>query len=302
MTADTAPLTLSIVIPSYARPDQMALAIRSAAKQPLDNIEIIVVAWDDASLPEDLAGLPNLHVLPPKPGESLVAARNRGMAAAKGAWLIVFDEGDVLLPGSLLRRIRYAEEWLRVQDGLILPVFVCGFVPLYGGRWPGLVRRPRGAHGIEGFAGKGEVAPGAALLFPRAFLSKVGRLDDTLDGLARYDWFLKAALQGADLIADPSIGVVRLPSRNADGGYDTAAEILRKRWAGLPQGARARLLAQLDLALARHGRGAARAKHLARSFRHLPRARLATGSGLRLSFPSKKLAASLAKFLESSGF
>jgi glycosyltransferase involved in cell wall biosynthesis len=90
-------IRLSIIIPTYNRPELLPRAVKSALAQTIEDFEVIVV--DDASpQPVNLPEHPRLRCirLPENKGGS--AARNIGAKAAKGRWLTYLDDDDRLLP------------------------------------------------------------------------------------------------------------------------------------------------------------------------------------------------------------
>ena len=99
---------VSVIVPAYDAPEFLAEALASVASQDLDDYEVIVV--DDGS-PRDLraaaesAGLGSrLHfVRQANAGGS--AARNRGIAMARGTLLAFLDHDDRWLPPKLARQV-----------------------------------------------------------------------------------------------------------------------------------------------------------------------------------------------------
>lgn len=91
--------TFSVVIPSHNRPDDVRAAVADLRRQALQPTEVLVV--DDGSTPPlDLADLQQAagqipvtllrNEQPTGPG----AARNRGVEAAKGDWVVFLDDDD----------------------------------------------------------------------------------------------------------------------------------------------------------------------------------------------------------------
>lgn len=101
----TSPL-VSAIIPTYNRSGTIARAIRSVLKQSYPSIEILVV--DDGSTDN------TKEVLQPF-GESIrvleqsnagpSAARNRGLAAARGEFVAFLDSDDEWMPSKIARQI-----------------------------------------------------------------------------------------------------------------------------------------------------------------------------------------------------
>lgn len=99
-----APL-VSIVMPCYQNGRTLARTVRSIQAQTEEDWELIAV--DDGSRDDTLAVLarlaqeePRMRVLHQENG-GVSAARNAGMDAARGAWLMFVDADDHLLPHAL---------------------------------------------------------------------------------------------------------------------------------------------------------------------------------------------------------
>lgn len=93
---------VSVVIPTYGRPQFLVAAIESALLQSHPPLEVIVV--DDAS-PEDvqgalgkLSGLGRVRYVRQVRNMGANAARNRGVALAKGRFIAFLDDDDIWLP------------------------------------------------------------------------------------------------------------------------------------------------------------------------------------------------------------
>lgn len=103
---------LSIVTPVYERPALLRRAIESVLRQEDAAWEMIVV--DDGSR-EPCApvvhsyGDPRLRVLTHERNRGVSPARNTGVRAARGEWVVLLDSDDELVPGALpiiRRRLR----------------------------------------------------------------------------------------------------------------------------------------------------------------------------------------------------
>lgn len=88
---------LSIIIPSFNRPELLHRAVCSALSQTMTNIEVIVV--DDGSAPAvTLPERENLRVIRLELNQGGAMARNRGVMASRARWITYLDDDDVLLP------------------------------------------------------------------------------------------------------------------------------------------------------------------------------------------------------------
>lgn len=98
---------ISVVIPTFNYASMLPRALESVLEQLADDIELIVV--DDGStdataeiLADFCLRAPRLRVLT-QANAGAAAARNRGIAAAQGRFVLPLDADDELLPGALQR-------------------------------------------------------------------------------------------------------------------------------------------------------------------------------------------------------
>lgn len=100
------PANVSVVIPTYNRPAYLEQAVGSVLAQTVRPLEILVV--DDGSADEHRREIDRisarhpaiaLHRFPANRGRS--AARNEGLAAARGEFLVFLDDDDLLHPRYL---------------------------------------------------------------------------------------------------------------------------------------------------------------------------------------------------------
>lgn len=94
----------SIIMPVYNRAAVVGRAIRSCLSQGFPSFEIVAV--DDASSDDSAAAIrvfddPRVRLIVHEKNRGCGPARNSGMAAARGEWLVFLDSDDELLPGAL---------------------------------------------------------------------------------------------------------------------------------------------------------------------------------------------------------
>ena len=105
---------VSVIITTYCRPAQMLMrALNSARNQTYENLEIIVV--DDSSatfaqreaVQEAIQSLQDNRVVYLRHEKNMGAcvARNTGIAAAKGQYIMYLDDDDELMPENIERRL-----------------------------------------------------------------------------------------------------------------------------------------------------------------------------------------------------
>ena len=90
-------ILLSIIIPTYNRPQLLPRAVSSALAQTIENFEVIVVD-DCSSQPINLPKDPRLQIIRVAENKGVSAAKNIGAKAAKGRWINYLDDDDELLP------------------------------------------------------------------------------------------------------------------------------------------------------------------------------------------------------------
>ena len=108
---------MSVVIPAYNYAQFIGEAIESVQKQTYANLEIIVVDDGSQDLTADVvkwyAGLdPRIKYIWQQ-NQGSAAARNTGIKASKGEWIVTLDADDVIKP-------TYVEQCLKVADADII--------------------------------------------------------------------------------------------------------------------------------------------------------------------------------------
>jgi glycosyltransferase involved in cell wall biosynthesis len=98
----------SVVVPTHDRSRLLALTLRSVLWQREVDLEVVVV--DDGSADdtaEVVAGLadPRVRLVRHATPQGVSAARNRGAAEARGAWVAFLDDDDLWAPDKLARQL-----------------------------------------------------------------------------------------------------------------------------------------------------------------------------------------------------
>jgi glycosyltransferase involved in cell wall biosynthesis len=92
--------TFSVIIPTYGRARFLEEAVGSVLRQTVSDLECIVV--DDASqTPVELEDDPRIRVIYRPENGGPAAARNSGLAEAKGKFITFLDDDDVYAPDRL---------------------------------------------------------------------------------------------------------------------------------------------------------------------------------------------------------
>jgi len=115
---------LSVVIPTYNRPELLKRSIRSVLQQT-ETIDVpveIVVVDDGSSTPPDRDAFlgHDIRYLDLDRNSGPQVARNKGLGIAKGDWVLMLDDDDELIDGTLASVLRKIE---RIKDYKDYPVY-----------------------------------------------------------------------------------------------------------------------------------------------------------------------------------
>jgi glycosyltransferase involved in cell wall biosynthesis len=181
----------SVVIPTHNRPELLGTAITSVLKQTDQNFEIVVV--DDGS-PDDrtervvrASGDPRLIYIRLPAQRGVAAARNAGIAGARGSYIAFLDDDDEWSPDKLRMQTAALER--------------CGpeVAGVYTARWT--VDSATGLVSVTRFAGSSfEPASGrnlittSSLIVRRACLDLAGPFDEQLEFSEDYDMWIRIGL------------------------------------------------------------------------------------------------------------
>lgn len=108
--ANSSRQSVSVIIPAYNAAATIAETIASIREDAVQDLEIIVI--DDGSTDRTLAAVAPFHdriTLLQGPNRGASAARNAGIAIARGEWLLFLDADDLLAPGTIARRLASAD-------------------------------------------------------------------------------------------------------------------------------------------------------------------------------------------------
>lgn len=278
-------MQVSIVIPVYQRQELGLRALGSALAQQGPWVEIIVV--DDASpvpfvLPDDMAGDARVRLMRLDANRGAAGARNAGIQAARGSWIVLLDSDDTWTQDKLARQCAFAARH-EAQNGGRPTLYATGFRQS-SGQARVLDRIPAAAATLRDLASGCWYSPGSTALFSKRTFEAVGPYDETLKRLEDIDWGIRLALADGELAVAPFIGaILEIGPRPGFARVDEAARRLEAKW--LPDerfashsGARSGLSAALDIeraaAFRSDGNTLAMAGHLMRSFALRPRTSL----------------------------
>jgi glycosyltransferase involved in cell wall biosynthesis len=200
---------VSVIIPTYNRAELVQEALASVEAQTFRDFEILVVddgSTDDTA--EALASLKGIRVLRHDCRRGVAAARNLGIAEARGEWLAFLDSDDLWLTDKLARQMAYLKDrpdlllcqtdevWVRNRIKVNKPVShrkVAGKIFL-----PSLERCM--------------ISPSAVVLH-RRLLSDHGGFDEEMPAAEDYDLWLRLTWRY-------QVGLVEVPLVVKRGGHE----------------------------------------------------------------------------------
>ena len=283
MPPPQAPPEVSVVVPAYNAEALLGGALDAIAAQTAGvSAETIVV--DDGSA-DGTAEAARRHPLAPRvvtqANAGSAAARNRGIAEARGRWVAFCDADDLWEPHKLERQLGamgaaawgYTDAWL-VDAGTGRPL----------ARWSGTHPMPSGR--IAPALLRGNVVPLSSALVRRDVLEAAGGFPETLPGRASISedwalWLRLAVAHEAAVVREPCVRIRQHPARKTetmdlDAAQEARLAIVADALARDPSlasgGAEARAAVYTTIGrkwLAR-GEGARARSAFARALRHRP--------------------------------
>lgn len=185
---------VSVIIPTHQRRDVLPRTLASVLWQLSVDLEVIVV--DDAS-DDDTAGMvrrfadPRIHLVRLDRRGGMGAARNHGIAEARGEWIAFLDDDDLWAPLKLTRQIEAALQtergWAYAGD-----VNVDANLKVIGGQPP-----PTPEEVVANLVRYNSVPTGSSNVLVRSdVMARAGPFDPTLHRVADWDMWLRLARIG----------------------------------------------------------------------------------------------------------
>ncbi len=168
---------VSVVVPAYQAEEFLAEALESALSQDCGGVEVVVV--DDGST-DRTAEIARAHPvkLVSQPNRGPAAARNAGLASARGEFLTILDSDDIWPADRLSKQVAHLRE--HPDDGLVMGLTEVFLTP----------GQPRPAH----YPRFTDPFPGhpSTMLVRREVFESVGPFDESLRLSEDLDWLARA--------------------------------------------------------------------------------------------------------------
>ncbi len=193
---------VSVIVPCYNYAHYLPPCLDSVLRQSYQAVQLILVDDGSTDNTTDVAATygGRLEVIH-KANAGLSAARNTGIEAARGQYVLFLDADDVLHPDSIAQRVRFLSRNPEVD------VAVC--TSRNFSRRPQL-RSPFGhwhlpKSKLRLHLAHFNIAPPHAYLLRRNVVDKVGGFDESLGACEDYDYWLRAVAAGFSFAASPGL-------------------------------------------------------------------------------------------------
>jgi hypothetical protein len=188
--AANAPL-VSVIVPTYNRPELLGLTLDSIERQTYAALEIIVVNDAGRDVADVVARFPRARLVNQPANRGPSPARNRGLAEARGEFVIFFDDDDEMFPDHIATLVNVLQRsGLDVAYGQMINCFAKSAGP---GHY--VVDRLESHIALMDHADiqwAGSLAT-TALMFRRSLIDVVGPLDESLPSAEDYEFWLRLA-------------------------------------------------------------------------------------------------------------
>ncbi|HEY1790727.1 MAG TPA: glycosyltransferase, partial [Verrucomicrobiae bacterium] len=185
------PPLISVIVPTFNRPEMLVNALRSILNQTFGNFEIIVVNDSGCDVEPTVAQLGNQPItcLRHETNRGLPASRNTGIRAARGKYIAYLDDDDLYYPEHLQTLFNYVES----HPGVVAySDACCSHQELVNGQLTTVRRDVPYSHDwdndrvlVENFV------PSLCFMHEKVFLEKSGYFDETLRRHEDWDLWIR---------------------------------------------------------------------------------------------------------------
>jgi len=104
---------VSVIVPTYNRPDMLGECLESISRQTYSNLEVLVVNDGGQEVEEIISHFSKVgcvRYISHSTNRGLAAARNSGIRAAKGKYVAYLDDDDIYYPDHIETLVGFLEE------------------------------------------------------------------------------------------------------------------------------------------------------------------------------------------------
>ena len=185
---------VSIIIPTYNRPDFLKKALESIVTQTYKNIEAIVIndaGKDVSDIIDTFQGRLTVKYLSNTLNQDRAAARNTAIKHASGQYIAYLDDDDVFYPDH----IETALKVLTTTDYKVVYTDACRACQIKDGNSYKTIKKdvPYSIDYTKGIFYKTNITPILCVVHDRACLEGVGMFDESLSVLEDWDLWIRMA-------------------------------------------------------------------------------------------------------------
>ncbi len=203
---------VTVVVPTHERETSLVLAVRSVLGQTFTDFELLLV--DDGSGADFAAMLAGpsedvrFEVIRSDENRGPAAARNLGIARARGAYIAFLDSDDIWLNDKLERQLAFME----AQP--ISPRVCCtGYRVVTPFRPAGETRVSRPAVRFSDLLWGCGLSPGSTMVVEKSLFDEVGLFDESLRRLEDWDWLLRCVQKTPVTVMPGVLAIVHASAR-----------------------------------------------------------------------------------------
>ncbi len=221
-----APL-VSVIIPTYNRPDFLRRAVASAQRQKGVQTDIIIVDDNsDTDLTDEFSGADNIRYIRNRENLGGSHSRNRGLELAKGRFVNFLDDDDEFLEDKLIRQVQKFSD----SDVPNLAMVSCHIRDMRSGEEVILWNRYKGdiyRESLERYT----VKLTTSMLFRTDVVRRLGGFDSKLQSSQEYDLIIRLSKShGVDYV-DEVLALANASSHQISLNFDKKSSGARRLFA-----------------------------------------------------------------------
>lgn len=184
------PPKVTVIVPTHRRETSLASAVDSVLGQSFADLELLLI--DDGSgvdFAKVLAGAhadERLEIIRSSANRGPSAARNQGIARARGAYIAFLDSDDVWIHDKLERQLAFMEAQPAARR-----VCCTGYLVVTPFRPAGEKRVARPEVRLSDLLWGCGLSPGSTMVVEKSLFEEVGLFDESLRRLEDWDWLLR---------------------------------------------------------------------------------------------------------------
>lgn len=201
---------VSVIIPTYSRPDKLKEAIISVFNQSYKQLEIVVV---DDNPPNSIARDETTKLIRHFNDGRIIyvcheinrganAARNTGIINSSGAFIAFLDDDDRYFPTKIEEQVQIIESYSDRENGVL--VFAgsvrVGDMIYSGSKWMSVSEKKLFFPDQNLIYSKNYIGSNSYIMIERNHLVEVGGFDDSLASCQDWDLFIRLGLKGVQFV------------------------------------------------------------------------------------------------------